>query len=61
MARVIKDTEFDFYRWLFYGLILLLLALASIAWPVLLWMFAIVLIIGLGDMAYMMWTKYIVH
>ncbi len=61
MARAIKDTEFDFYRWLFYGLILLVIALGSIAFPVLLWVFVIILLIGLCDMSYMMWTKYTVH
>lgn len=61
MAYAIKDTEFDLYRWLFYGIILLLLALGSIALPILLWIFAIVLIISLSDIAYIMWTKYTVH
>ena len=61
MAHAIKDTEFDIYRWLCYGLVLLLLALGSIAFPIMLWIFAIVLVITLCDIGYMMWTKYIVH
>ena len=61
MAYSIKDTEFDLYRWLFYGIILFLLALGSIAFPILLWIFAIVLIISLCDIGYIMWTKYTVH
>jgi len=61
MARAIKDTEFDFYRWLFYGVILLILAFSSIAFPILLWVFAVILLIGMCDVSYTMWTKYIVH
>ena len=61
MARAIKDTEFDLYRWLVYCVALLLLALGAIAFPTMLWIFAIVLIIALADMAYIKWTKYIVH
>lgn len=61
MARVIKDTEFDLYRWIVYCIALLILAIASIAWPVLLWIFAIVLIITLVDVFYIKWTKYTVR
>jgi hypothetical protein len=61
MARAIKDTEFDAYRWLFYGFLLLLLAFGSIAFPILLWAFVLVLIVAIFDMGYMMWTKYMVH
>jgi hypothetical protein len=56
--RALKEAEWDFYRWLIYGFIALVLALAAIAFPVLIWGFAIVLIIAVIDIFYTKYTKY---
>jgi len=53
-----KDSEFDFYRWLGYGLGLLILALAAIFLPGLLWAFVILLIIAVIDIGYCQYFKY---
>lgn len=53
-----KDSEFDFYRWLGYGIGLLILALSSVFVPVLIWAFIILLIIVLADVAYCQYFKY---
>jgi len=59
MARkALLEAEWDFYGWLIYGLAALILALAAIAYPALIWGFAIVLIIALIDIFYTKYTKY---
>jgi|GEM_PF-2111606 len=56
--KALKEAEWDFYRWLIYGIIALILAVASIAFPVLIWGFAVVLAIALIDIFYTKYTKY---
>jgi len=58
MKKGVKDSEFDFYRWLSYGLSLLVLALAAIFLPGLLWAFVILLIIAVIDISYCQFFKY---
>jgi len=53
-----KDSEFDFYRWLGYGLALLLLAIGAIFIPVVLWIFIILLVIVILDIGYSQYSKY---
>jgi len=53
-----KQHEFDFYRWVIYGLVLLLLAILSIPYPVVIWAFAILLVIAIVDVAYCKMYKY---
>jgi len=53
-----KDSEFDFYRWLGYGLGLLLLALGALFVPVLIWVFVILLIVTIADIGYCQYFKY---
>jgi hypothetical protein len=58
-AKALKEAEWDFYRWLIYGFVALLLALGAIAYPPLIWGFAIVLIIAVIDIFYTKYTKYV--
>jgi len=53
-----KDSEFDFYRWLGYGLGLLILALSALLVPLLIWAFIILLIITIADIGYCQYSKY---
>ncbi|MFH0869265.1 MAG: hypothetical protein V1839_03495 [archaeon] len=53
-----KDSEFDFYRWLGYGLGLLLLAVAAVFAPVMIWAFVILLGVALVDIGYCNYFKY---
>ena len=53
-----KDSEFDFYRWLGYGLGLLLLAVLAIFVPLMIWAFAMLLIIAVVDISYCNYIKY---
>ena len=58
MKKGINDSEFDFYRWLGYGLGLLILAIIAICVPAMLWAFIILLIIALLDIGYCQYFKY---
>jgi len=50
-----RESEFDYTRWVVYGLVLVALALVSFFSPLALWIFAIVLVIAVIDIVY---TKY---
>ncbi|MEM2873859.1 MAG: hypothetical protein QW063_00165 [Candidatus Nanoarchaeia archaeon] len=54
---MLRETEFDFARWIVYGIILLALALASFVFEVALWIFAIVLAIAIVDIIYVRYFK----
>ena len=56
--KALKEAEWDFYRWLIYGIIALILAVVSIAFPALIWGFLVVLIIAIIDIIYTKYTKY---
>ena len=58
MRKGMKDSEFDFYRWLGYGLGLLVLALSALLAPALIWAFIILLIIAIADISYCQYFKY---
>jgi len=58
MKKGLKDHELDFYRWVIYGLLLLLLAVLAIKFPTLIWAFAILLVITVVDIAYCKMYKY---
>ena len=58
MKLGMKDSEFDYYRWIGYGVVLLILAILAIFVPLLIWVFAIMLIITLLDMGYCQYFKY---
>jgi uncharacterized membrane protein len=58
MKKGMKDQEVDFYRWVIYGLLLLLLAILAIRFPVVIWVFAILLAITVIDIAYCKKYKY---
>lgn len=52
-----RETEFDAVRWVIYGIILLALAVASFAAPILLWAFAVILTIAIIDILYARFFK----
>jgi len=54
-----KAKDKDFYRWLVYGIILLVLSLASFKWHSAFWLFLVALVISVGDILYTQYTKYI--
>lgn len=54
---MLRETEFDFMRWIIYGIILLALALASFVFEAALWIFAIVLAIAIIDIIYVRFFK----
>ena len=56
-----KAKDKDFYRWLAYSLVLVVIALASFAWQAMLWVFVLALIIAIADVVYTQYTRYIVH
>ncbi len=56
--RGIKDHEFDFYRWLAYGVALLLLALGAIAFGPLMYVFTAVFVVAVIDIFYHRYFKY---
>lgn len=56
-----KAKEKDFYRWLAYGIVLLVIAAASFAWQSVLWLFVPALILALGDIFYTQYTRYLGH
>ena len=58
MKKGMKDQEVDFYRWVIYGLLLLLLAILAIRFPVVIWVFLILLVITVIDIAYCKKNKY---
>jgi hypothetical protein len=58
MKKGMKDQEVDFYRWVIYGLLLLLLAILAIRFPVVIWVFGILLVITVIDIAYCKKNKY---
>jgi len=56
-----KATDKDFYRWLVYGIVLLILAFAVFKWHSAFIYFVIALIIALGDVFYTQYTRYLGH
>lgn len=56
-----KSKEKDFYRWLAYGIILLVIAIATFYWHSAFILFVILLVIAVGDVVYTQYTKYIAH
>ena len=54
----LKDHEFDFYRWLSYVVALVILGFASMKFPILYWIFFVVLGIGFGDFLWHKFNKY---
>ncbi len=58
MKKGMKDHQIDFSRWIIYGLVLLVLALLSLKFPNAIWVFAILLIIAVIDIAYCKMYKY---
>lgn len=53
-----KDQDFDLYRWLIYGVIMLIIAAAMVWFPGASWAFVIVLIVAILDISYCFNTKY---
>ncbi|MBD3263181.1 hypothetical protein GF374_02270 [Candidatus Woesearchaeota archaeon] len=56
-----KTKKRDFYRWLAYAVILLLIAAATFAWPSVFWLFVVALVVAVVDVLYIQFTKYIGH
>ena len=54
---MLRETEFDFLRWIVYGVLLIILALASFVFQIALWIFAIVLEIAIIDIVYVRYFK----
>ncbi|MGB9675201.1 MAG: hypothetical protein ACP5IJ_01670 [Candidatus Nanoarchaeia archaeon] len=52
-----RETEFDILRWFIYGIVLVVLAALSFAWPIMLWIFAAVLGLAIIDVAYTRYFK----
>ncbi|MBS3064563.1 MAG: hypothetical protein J4472_02005 [DPANN group archaeon] len=58
LKRGIKDHDFDFYRWIGYVAALVIIAFASMVFPILYWAFLIILVIGFGDFLWHKFNKY---
>lgn len=58
LKKGVKDHDFDFYRWLSYVIALVIIAFASMARPILYWVFLILLVVGFGDFLWHKLNKY---
>ncbi|MBS3064960.1 MAG: hypothetical protein J4451_00465 [DPANN group archaeon] len=58
LRKGIKDHQFDFYRWLIYAATLVIIAFASMAFPILYWVFVIVAAGAFADFIWHKFTKY---
>jgi hypothetical protein len=52
-----RETEFDNLRWIIYGIVLVVLAVASFAFQPTLWAFAVLLLIAAIDIVYVRYFK----